>query len=50
MIDDDSDQVEEHLSVKQLKLTSEQGIIVTLEECFKVSFSNNCLNINLIFH
>lgn len=35
---DDSDQVEEHSSVKQLKLTSEQGIAVTLEECFKVEF------------
>ncbi|KAK7605335.1 hypothetical protein V9T40_007193 [Parthenolecanium corni] len=33
---DDSDQVEEHSSVKQLKLTSEQGIAVTLEECFKL--------------
>ena len=33
---DDTDQIEEHASVKQLKLTSEQGITVTLEECFKV--------------
>ncbi|KAL6990352.1 Ubiquitin carboxyl-terminal hydrolase 31 [Sarracenia purpurea var. burkii] len=35
-IADDTDQVEEHSSVKQLKLTTEQGMTVTLEECFKL--------------
>lgn len=48
---DDSDQVEEHSSVKQLKLTSEQGIAVTLEECFKVGSRvfNVRLNRNAFF-
>lgn len=36
IIADDTDLVEEHSSVKQLKLTSEQGMSVTLEECFKL--------------
>lgn len=35
-IADDSDQMEEHASVKQLKMSSEQGGAVTLEECFEV--------------
>ncbi|XP_046603203.1 ubiquitin carboxyl-terminal hydrolase 31 [Neodiprion virginianus] len=34
IIQDDSDQIEEHASVKQLKTNSEQGGAVTLEECF----------------
>lgn len=35
-IADDSDQVEEHASVKQLKANAEQGRAVTLEECFEL--------------
>ncbi|KAJ4444321.1 hypothetical protein ANN_06113 [Periplaneta americana] len=35
-IADDSDQMEEHSSVKQLKINSEQGGAVTLEECFEL--------------
>jgi hypothetical protein len=35
-IADDSDQMEEHASVKQLKMNTEQGGAVTLEECFEV--------------
>ncbi|KOX78315.1 Ubiquitin carboxyl-terminal hydrolase 31 [Melipona quadrifasciata] len=34
IIQDDSDQIEEHASVKQLKTNSELGGAVTLEECF----------------
>nr|CAD7440347.1 unnamed protein product [Timema bartmani] len=36
IIADDSDQMEEHASVKQLKINSEQGGAVTLEECFEL--------------
>ncbi|KAL1130522.1 hypothetical protein AAG570_011768, partial [Ranatra chinensis] len=36
MIIDDSDQVEEHASVKQVKHNSELGGSVTLEECFEL--------------
>lgn len=35
-IADDSDQMEEHASVKQLKMNTEQGGAVTLEECFEL--------------
>ena len=35
-IADDTDQMEEHASVKQLKINTEQGGAVTLEECFEV--------------
>ena len=43
MIIDDTDQVEEHASVKQLKHNSELGGSVTLEECFEViEFSFFC--------
>ncbi|XP_015116575.1 ubiquitin carboxyl-terminal hydrolase 31 [Diachasma alloeum] len=34
IIQDDSDQIEEHASVKQLKTNAELGGTVTLEECF----------------
>ncbi|XP_012284201.1 ubiquitin carboxyl-terminal hydrolase 31 [Orussus abietinus] len=34
VIQDDSDRIEEHASVKQLKSTAELGGAVTLEECF----------------
>ena len=34
IIQDDSDQIEEHASVKQLKTNAELGCAVTLEECF----------------
>ncbi|KAJ8679648.1 hypothetical protein QAD02_015435 [Eretmocerus hayati] len=34
IIQDDTDQIEEHASVKQLKSNSETGEAVTLEECF----------------
>jgi len=36
-IADHCDQVEEHASVKQLKLNSEKGTSITLEQCFDVS-------------
>ncbi|KAK0076107.1 hypothetical protein PV325_005856 [Microctonus aethiopoides] len=36
IIHDDSDQIEEHASVKQLKTTAELGGTVTLEECFEL--------------
>ncbi|GLH04172.1 Ubiquitin carboxyl-terminal hydrolase nonstop [Gryllus bimaculatus] len=36
IIADDTDQIEEHASVKQLKLNTEQGGTVTLEECFEL--------------
>lgn len=35
-IADDSDQIEEHASVKQLKQNTQQGGTVTLEECFQL--------------
>lgn len=35
-IADDSDQLEEHASVKQLMTNAEQGGSVTLEQCFEV--------------
>ncbi|XP_074094318.1 ubiquitin carboxyl-terminal hydrolase 31 [Cotesia typhae] len=36
IINDDTDQIEEHASVKQLKTTAELGGTVTLEECFEL--------------
>lgn len=35
-IADDSDQLEEHASVKQIMANAEQGRSVTLEQCFEV--------------
>jgi hypothetical protein len=47
-IADDSDQMEEHASVKQLKMNTEQGGAVTLEECFEVIVLNQTLMYNSI--
>lgn len=37
-IADHCEQVEEHASVKQLKLNSENETSITLEQCFDVSY------------
>lgn len=39
-IADDSDQLEEHASVKQIMANAEQGRSVTLEQCFEVRETN----------
>jgi hypothetical protein len=45
--------MEEHASVKQLKMNTEQGGAVTLEECFEVTVLNQMLiyfDFNFLFN
>ncbi|CAB0042422.1 unnamed protein product, partial [Trichogramma brassicae] len=50
IIHDDSDQVEEHASVKQLKNSIESGGTVTLEECFDLYTREETLGVEDAWH
>ncbi|KZC08253.1 Ubiquitin carboxyl-terminal hydrolase 31 [Dufourea novaeangliae] len=50
IIQDDSDQIEEHASVKQLKTNSELGGAVTLEECFDLYTKDEVLGAEDAWH
>ncbi|KAL7300267.1 hypothetical protein TKK_0006903 [Trichogramma kaykai] len=50
IIHDDSDQVEEHASVKQLKNSVESGGTVTLEECFDLYTREETLGVEDAWH
>ncbi|XP_001606702.2 ubiquitin carboxyl-terminal hydrolase 31 isoform X1 [Nasonia vitripennis] len=50
IIQDDTDQIEEHASVKQLKSTSEFGGTVTLEECFDLYTRAETLGVEDAWH